>query len=111
MVAAPCIGSFVLALLTWVASIGSPWLGFVIFFTLILGLGLPLFLLAMFSGQLKKLPRSGDWMIWVRTLMEWVLVGMEAHFIRPLFLGHGGTILLALVALAAGLHLGWIDKS
>jgi thioredoxin:protein disulfide reductase len=111
VVAAPCIGPFVLGLLTWVASMGSPWLGFVIFFTLSLGLGLPLFLLAMFSGQLKKLPRSGGWMIWVRTLMGWVLVGMAAHFIRPLLPGHGGTILVALVALAAGLHLGWIDKS
>ena len=111
VVAAPCIGPFVLGLLTWVASMGSPWLGFIIFFTLSLGLGLPLFFLAIFSGQLEKLPRSGGWMIWVRKLMGWVLVGMAAHFIRPLLPGQGGTILIALVALAAGLHLGWIDKS
>lgn len=111
VVAAPCIGPFVLGLLTWVASMGSPWLGFLIFFTLSLGLGLPLFLLAMFSGQLEKLPRSGGWMIWVRKLMGWVLVGMAVHFIRPLLPGHWGTVVLALVALAAGLHLGWIDKN
>ncbi len=111
VVAAPCIGPFVLGLLTWVASMASPWLGFVIFFTLSLGLGLPLFFLAMFSGQLKKLPRSGGWMIWVRKLMGWVLVGMAVHFIRPVLPGHWGTIQIALVALAAGLHLGWIDKS
>jgi hypothetical protein len=49
VVAAPCIGPFVLGLLTWVASMASPWLGFMIFFTLSLGLGLPLFFLAMFS--------------------------------------------------------------
>jgi len=48
VVAAPCIGPFVLGLLTWVASMGSPWLGFLIFFTLSLGLGLPLFFLAVF---------------------------------------------------------------
>lgn len=111
VVAAPCIGPFVLGLLTWVASMGNPWLGFLIFFTLSLGLGLPLFLLAMFSGQLEKLPRSGGWMIWVRKLMGWVLIAMAAHFIRPVLPGHWGAILLALVALAAGLHLGWIDKS
>jgi len=50
-------------------------------------------------------------MIWVRKLMGWVLVGMAAHFIRPVLPGDGGTILLAVVALAAGLHLGWIDDS
>lgn len=111
VVAAPCIGPFVLGLLTWVASMGSPWLGFLIFFTLSLGLGLPLFLLAMFSGQIERLPRSGGWMIWVRKLMGWVLVGMAVHFIRPILPGHWGTVLLALIVLAAGIHLGWIDKS
>jgi thioredoxin:protein disulfide reductase len=111
VVAAPCIGPFVLGLLTWVAGMGSPWLGFIIFFTLSLGLGLPLFLLAMFSGQLEKLPRSGGWMLWVRKLMGWVLVAMAAHFVRPVLPGHWGTVLLALVALSAGLHLGWIDKN
>lgn len=111
VVAAPCIGPFVLGLLTWVASMGSPWLGFLIFFTLSLGLGLPLFILAMFSGQLERLPRSGGWMVWVRKLMGWVLVGMASHFMRPVLPGEWGIFLLALVALAAGLHLGWIDKS
>jgi thiol:disulfide interchange protein DsbD len=111
VVAAPCIGPFVLGLLTWVAGMGSPWLGFIIFFTLSLGLGVPLFLLAMFSGQIEKLPRSGGWMIWVRKLMGWVLVGMAVHFTRPILPGSLATILLAAVALAAGLHLGWIDKN
>ena len=111
VVAAPCLGPFVLGLLTWVASMGSPWLGFLIFFTLSLGLGLPLFLLAMFSGQLEKLPRSGGWMIWVRKLMGWVLVGMAVHFIKPVLPSQWGTFLLVLVTLSAGLHLGGFDKS
>ena len=34
VVAAPCIGPFVLGLLTWVAGVGSPLLGFLVFFTL-----------------------------------------------------------------------------
>ena len=111
LVAAPCIGPFVLGLLTWVASMGSPWLGFVIFFTLSLGLGLPLFLLAMFSGKIEKLPRSGEWMLWVRKLMGWVLVGMAAYFIRPLLPESWGLFLLAGVAFFAGLRLGWLDKT
>ncbi len=111
VVAAPCIGPFVLGLLTWVASLGSPWLGFLIFFTLSLGLGLPLFILAMFSGSLEKLPRSGEWMLWVRKLMGWVLVGMAAYFIKPLLPESISVFLLAAVALAAGLHLGWLDRT
>ena len=111
VVAAPCIGPFVLGLLTWVAGLGSPWLGFLVFFTLSLGLGLPLFFLGMFSGQIEKLPQSGGWMVWVRKLMGWVLVGMAVYFIRPLLMEPWGTIVLALIALVAGIHLGWIDRS
>lgn len=111
VVAAPCIGPFVIGLLTWVASLGSPWLGFLIFFTLSLGLGLPLFFLALFSGNIDKLPRSGEWMVWVRKLMGWVLVGMAAYFIRPLLPQLAGITVLAAVAFSAALHLGWIDRT
>jgi len=111
VVAAPCIGPFVLGLLTWVASLGDPLLGFLIFFTLSLGLGLPLFVLAVFSGHLEKLPRSGEWMLWVRKLMGWVLVGMAAYFIQPVLPFAAGVWVLAAVALGAGLHLGWIDRT
>jgi len=111
IVAAPCIGPFVLGLLTWVASMGSPWLGFIIFFTLSLGLGLPIFFLAVFSGNISKLPRSGEWMLWVRKLLGWILMGMAAYFLRPLFSKTVGILTMAGVAFAAGLHLGWIDKT
>jgi len=111
IVAAPCIGPFVLGLLTWVAGMGSPWFGFLIFFVLSLGLGLPLFVLALFSGQLQRLPRAGGWMLWVRKLMGWVLVGMAVHFIRPILPDFLKTILPIAIALAAGLHLGWLDKN
>jgi thiol:disulfide interchange protein DsbD len=111
VVAAPCIGPFVLGLLTWVASMGSPWLGFIVFFTLSIGLGLPLFILALFSGQLQRLPRSGGWMLWVRKLMGWVLVGMAAYFLKPILREPGTTIALSAVLLAAGLHLAWLDRN
>lgn len=111
VVAAPCIGPFVLGLLTWVASLGSPLLGFLVFFTLSLGLGLPLFFLALFCGGLEKLPRSGEWMLWVRQLMGWVLLGMAAFFIRPLLPEIVRVLLLAGVALAAAIHLGWLNRT
>jgi thiol:disulfide interchange protein DsbD len=111
IVASACIGPFILGLLTWVATIGNIWIAFLIFFTLSLGLGLPLFFLALFSAQLGKLPRSGEWMLWVKKLLGWILVGMAAYFIQPLLPGTAKVFLLSAVALAAALHLGWIDRS
>ncbi|MBN1102715.1 MAG: thioredoxin family protein [Deltaproteobacteria bacterium] len=112
IVAAPCIGPFVLGLLTYVAQKGDPFLGFLYFFVLSIGLGLPLALLALFSGALQRLPLSGDWMLWVRKLMGWVLLGMASHIVGPLIpssMGKAG--LLAAVAAAAAVHLGWIDRT
>jgi thiol:disulfide interchange protein DsbD len=111
VVAAPCVGPFVLGLLTWVAGMGSPWLGFIVFFTLSIGLGLPLFILALFSGQLQRLPRSGEWMLWVRKLMGWVLVGMAAYFLKPILREPAATTALSAVLLAAGVHLAWLDRN
>jgi thiol:disulfide interchange protein DsbD len=111
VVASACIGPFILGLLTWVATIGNIPIAFLIFFTLSLGLGLPLFFLALFSAQLSKLPRSGEWMLWVKKLLGWILVGMAAYFVQPLLSETARIFLLAAVALAAALHLGWIDSS
>jgi len=110
VIAAPCIGPFILGLLTWVASAGDPLLGFLVFFILSLGLGLPLLILALFSGHLNRLPRSGDWMLWVRKLLGWVLVGMAAYFIRPVLPKVFGVLVFASVPLVAAIHLGWMQN-
>jgi len=111
VVAAPCIGPFILGLLTWVASSGSIGVGFFTFFILSMGLALPLLCLAIFSAKLEKLPRSGEWMVWVRKLMGWVLIGMAAYFVRPLLSDPIETFLMASIILAAGLHLAWFDRT
>ncbi|HID29913.1 MAG TPA: DUF255 domain-containing protein, partial [Desulfobacterales bacterium] len=65
----------------------------------------------IFSGQIEKLPRSGEWMLWVRKLMGWILVGMAAYFIRPILPKSLGVFLLSAVGLSAGQHLGLIDST
>jgi thiol:disulfide interchange protein DsbD len=112
IVAAPCIGPFLLGLLTYVGQKGDPVLGFVYFFVMSLGLGLPLALLALFSGAIQRLPLSGDWMLWVRKFMGWVLVGMAAHLVGPLFQGPALKAgIIAVVGLGAAIHLAWVDRS
>ena len=54
IVAAPCIGPFVLGLLTYVGNKGNAVLGFSLFFVLALGLGLPFLILGAFSGSIRR---------------------------------------------------------
>jgi thiol:disulfide interchange protein DsbD len=112
IVAAPCIGPFVLGLLTYVGDKGNVLLGLGLFFVLALGLGLPFVFLAIFSGSLNRLPRSGSWMVWVRKIFGFVLIAMAVYFLRPLFpdpLAYSLT--LALVMLVAGVYMAWIEPT
>ncbi len=84
IVAAPCIGPFVLGLVTLVAAKGDPLYGFIMFFVLALGLGTPYLVLAMFSGKIKKLPRSGEWMDGVKHVFGFIMIGMAFYFLLPL---------------------------
>lgn len=112
IIAAPCLGPFILGLLTYVAQKGDPVIGFLSFFTLSIGLGLPLAVLAFFSGAATRLPLSGDWMLWIRKFMGWVLIAMAAYMIRPLIPEEWGrSSLMALIPLAAAVHLGWLDRT
>ena len=112
IVAAPCLGPFILGMLTYVGQTGDPLVGFLYFFVLSIGMGLPLCILAIFSGGLDRLPKSGDWMIWIRKLMGWVLVAVAAYLIRPIVpWPFVKAALVYFVVLAAGIHLGWVDKT
>ncbi len=112
IVAAPCIGPFVLGLLTYVGNRGDVLLGFSLFFVLALGLGVPFLILGIFSGALNKLPRSGAWMVWVRKIFGFILIAMAAYFLKTLF---PNTLFyqfsLALIMLIGGIYLGWIEPT
>jgi thioredoxin:protein disulfide reductase len=109
IVAAPCIGPFVLGLLTYVGNRGNVLLGFALFFVLALGLGIPFLILGIFSGCIRRLPRSGAWMIWVRKVFGFILLLMAVYFVRnlapnPLFY----YLALSIIMIVAGIYLAWI---
>ncbi len=84
IVAAPCVGPFIIGLLTYVATVGSPLIGFTMFFTLSLGMGLPFLFLGYFSSKIESLPNAGAWMVGVRKIFGFVLVAMALYFLKTL---------------------------
>jgi thiol:disulfide interchange protein DsbD len=101
IVAAPCIGPFVVALLVEVGRRGDPLFGFLLFFVLALGLGFPFLILGTFSGSIKAMPRSGLWMVTVRKVFGLVLIGMALYFLNPLMGNWAKYIFVAFFALSA----------
>lgn len=111
IVAAPCIGPFVLGLVTYVAAKADPLYGFLMFFVLALGLGFPYLLLAIFSGKIKNLPRAGLWMEGVKHIFGFLLVGMAFYFLDPILPKAIQGYALPLLGIIAALILLFVDKT
>ena len=109
--AAPCIGPPIVALLAYVGARGDAWFGFLTFFLLSLGLGFPYLLLGSFSGLLTKMPRSGEWMIWIRKLFGVVLVGLALYYFLLAFEPRYAPWMLPFTLLIGGFYLGFLERS
>ena len=108
VVAAPCIGPVVLGLLLMVERSGSAIFGFALFFTLALGLGVPYIALAMAAGQIRRMPRSGEWLRWIEQLFGFVLIGLALYFLDPVVPNNLMTRILPYYATGAGIFLGFV---
>lgn len=110
IVAAPCIGPFVLGLVTYVAAKGDAFNGFLLFFFLAVGLGAPYFILAIFSGKIKSLPKAGEWMEAVKHIFGFLLIGMAIYFVNPLLPKKIAEYSLPVYMILTGTYLIFFEK-
>ena len=110
VVAAPCIGPFVLSLLLFVGRLADPLAGFLLFFSLGLGMGAPYALLGFVAQRVHRLPKAGVWLVWSKKLLGVVLLGLALYLVRPLLPKAALPVVLAILLGAAGLYFGWIDR-
>lgn len=109
-IAAPCIGPFVLSLLVHVGQVGKPMYGLLLFAVLSFGLGFPYIILAAFSSSLSKLPRSGEWMIGIKVIFGFILIGMALYTVLPLISEEYSSLISGVYMILAGAYLILIDK-
>lgn len=109
-IAAPCIGPMVLSLLVYVGQVGNPLLGFIMFFVLAMGLGLPYVFLAIFSSSITKLPRSGEWMESVKIIFGLMMLGLALYTAQPLIPVKTYEMIFPLFLIAAGAYLILFDR-
>jgi thiol:disulfide interchange protein DsbD len=114
LIASPCTGPVLTGILTWIAKTQSAGLGALAMGAFALGLGAPFFVVGAFAVQL---PKSGRWMVHVKSLLGIVLVIVALYFLstafpalsalaRPdaVFLGVAGALVLV------GLLLGAVHR-
>ena len=80
IVAAPCGAPAFAAVLTWVATTGSPMMGFLYLLVFSIGMTALLIAVGIFSGTLTLLPRSGSWLGWIKKGAGIVMLGVAQYY-------------------------------
>lgn len=112
VVIAPCAAGIIIGLVGIVAKLGIVAKGALLFFVMGLGLGLPYLFLAMFSGLLNRLPKSGMWMVWIRKLFGLLLIAVAFYFLLPQAKQASDQqgFYLGVLGIFSGLLLGFLER-
>jgi thiol:disulfide interchange protein DsbD len=86
LVASPCITAPLAGVLGFIAHTGSMSLGGGLLFVMALGMGLPLFFIAVEARML--IPTTGKWMIGLQRVLGIMLIVLAAWIVSPIFLGN-----------------------
>ena len=81
LVAAPCSAPVMAAVLTWVGTTRSGVLGFIYLFVFSLGMCTFLIVAGISTGALARLPRAGVWMLWVKRVFAFVMLGAAEYYL------------------------------
>jgi len=83
VVASPCVGPAVAAILAHVAQTNDPLYGFIALFTYGMGLGSLFIAMGLFYGELSKWMKPGKWMMYTKYLMAALILLGAFLFIKP----------------------------
>ena len=113
IIAAPCTGPALGAVLSYVATTESAFLGFWLLLTYALGMGLLFIVIGTFSSAIAALPRSGGWMYILENIFGVAIITVALYFLkevipplRTLLQSSAGFFAIAGVFVLVGVALG-----
>lgn len=83
LVASPCTSAPLSGALLYVAQSGDLFIGGLALYLLALGMGIPLILITLFGN--KILPKSGNWLLNVKTIFGFVMLALPAFLLARVF--------------------------
>jgi thioredoxin:protein disulfide reductase len=114
LIAAPCTGPVLTGILLWIGNTKNAGLGALAMAAFSLGLGAPFFAVGAFAVQL---PKSGHWMVHVKSVLGIVLVVVALYFLNSSFgfanqwvSGSLGFAAAALLVVVLGVLLGAVHR-
>ncbi len=92
LVAAPCTTPVMTGILGYIARTQSVGVGLAMMLAFSLGLATLLFAIAIFAGTVQVLPRSGNWMVFIKKSGGWILLGFSMYLFFTAGKLHGGLL-------------------
>ena len=77
----PCTAPVLAVLLSFVATRQNIIFGMGLLFVFAFGMGTLLIILGTFTGLLANVPKAGAWMVRIKKIFGWILVGMGEYFL------------------------------
>lgn len=111
IIAAPCVGPVLIALLSWISQTGNVFLGFWLTFTFSLGLGVIFLLAGTFSGAISAMPKGGKWMDYFKYFFAVLLIGGGLYFLNSVLSEWMNLVLWGVFLISASVFSGLFKPS
>ena len=108
-VTSPCITPALALMLGYVAQLSNPILGFLALFSFSLGMGMLLIIVGTFSGAMAFLPQAGAWMMEVKKVFGFLLLGVCIYLLQPLMEEHYAMGMYGLLMLTGACYY-WLSS-
>lgn len=107
IIAAPCVGPVLIALLSWISQSGNVFLGFWLTMVFSLGMSVIFLIAGTFSGAISALPRGGQWMSAVKYFFAALLIAGGIYFLSSILSSWLTLVIwgIFLITMAVGLGL------
>jgi thiol:disulfide interchange protein len=84
VIAAPCVGPVLIALLSWISQTKDVVFGFFLTFTFSLGMGVIFLAVGTFSGLVSAMPKGGKWMDHIKHFFAAILIAGGIFIMNPI---------------------------
>ena len=103
-IASPCLSPGLALILSIVATMANKFLGFMMLFAFGVGSSFPLLIIASFSTSINLLPQAGMWMVEVKSIFGFLLIGMCFYYLQAIVPFWILIWLVALFLIASGVY-------
>ncbi len=108
VIVGPCVAAPLAGALLYIGQTGNVWLGGTALFFMALGMGVPLILVGVSAGAL--LPKTGDWMDYVKHFFGVLLLAVALWLVGPFLSAWLNMLAWALLLITLGVYLRALDS-